>query len=108
MPFVEYMLLALLGSAPAAGGTPVGASGRSFTADSIAQPAGGATGEIDFGDGIAAAIQCGGGVSGGAGKSGPGKKPLHHTSTRHHRRHHRSAPRPPIPPASSKNAKNRS
>jgi hypothetical protein len=42
MAFVEYILLALLGSTAAIpGGTPSTASVRTFAADAVAQPAGG-------------------------------------------------------------------
>ena len=41
MPFLEYMLLAILGSAPAAPPSPA----RTITADSVIQPQGGVVGE---------------------------------------------------------------
>jgi hypothetical protein len=46
MPFLEYVLIALLGSAGAAvpGGTPGGASTRILTADIVTQPGGGTEG----------------------------------------------------------------
>lgn len=42
MAFLEYMLLALLGSASA---TPAGTLARTFTADAVTQPGAGAEGE---------------------------------------------------------------
>ena len=46
MPIIEYMLLALLGSASAAtpGGTPAGPLTRTLTADAVIQPNGGTEG----------------------------------------------------------------
>ena len=70
MPFIEYMLLAILGSAPATGGT----SASTFTADAVSQPSGGTAGD----------------PMGLFGQKKPttGKKPLEHskTSRRHHRK----------------------
>ena len=73
MPFIEYMLLAILGSGPATGGTVA----RTITADAVSQPSGGAAGD----------------PTGLFGQKKPttGKKPLEHakTSRAHHRgRHH--------------------
>jgi hypothetical protein len=52
MPIIEYMLLALLGSAGAAtpGGTPGGPFTRTFTADSVTQPSGGTEGLLGEAD----------------------------------------------------------
>jgi len=91
MPFIEYMLLALLGSppAPTTGGNP---SAPTFTAESIAQPSGAATGDHDFNLTLGSEGQAGGGTTGHARNTseGTGKEPLHHTAARHHRRHHRT------------------
>ena len=78
MPFVEYMLLAILGSAGAAapGATPGGPSTRTFTADAITQPIGGTEGEGYFNAGISLLAQAGGGTT--------GKKPAHHLESRRH------------------------
>ena len=88
MPFLEYMLLAILGSAPAAipGGTPA----RTITADSITQPGGGTIGDLNAGIGLLG--QATGGSTGASTGKKPttGKKPLEHTrSARHHRRTHK-------------------
>ena len=89
MPFLEYMLLAFLGSAPATvvGGTPSGpATTRTITADAITQPGGGAAGDLSAG--LAFVGQATGGSTDSR-KLGTGKKPLEHTrSRRHHRRSH--------------------
>ena len=107
MPFVEYMLLAILGSTSVTAARG-GSSTPMFTADSVTQPSGAAAGHDDFNlaFGLEGHLegQAGGGSPGHASKTDTGKKPVHHTATRHHRRHHRSGPRPPIPPASSRNA----
>ena len=67
MPFIEYMLLAMLGSVPVAGGAPA----RTITAEAIIQPNGAALGDPIFGQK----------------KPTTGKKPLEHArSSRHHRR----------------------
>ena len=87
MPFIEYMLLAILGSSPATTqGTP---SMRTLTADAIAQPGGGAEVNLDFNSGITLLGQDTGGCKGMAstGKGGTGKKPQKIT-WRRHRRHH--------------------
>ena len=87
MPFFEYMLLAVLGSAPAAipGGTPA----RTITADSVTQPSGGTVSDLSAG--IAFVGQDTGGDKGSSKvKPETGKKPLEHArSARHHRRGHR-------------------
>jgi hypothetical protein len=77
MPFLEYMLLALLGSAGAA--TPSEAPTRTFTADAVTQPSGGTE------DLLAQA------TGGSPGKqAGTGRKGRHHAEARrHHRRGHR-------------------
>jgi hypothetical protein len=89
MPFVEYMLLVLLGSAPVAptGGTP---SGRTFTAGSITQPSGAVAGDLDLNAGIALVVQDTAGCHGRK-VGGTGKKPLHSRTAarRHPGRHHR-------------------
>ena len=89
MPFLEYMLLAFLGSAPATvvGGTPSGpATTRTITADAITQPGGRTAGDLSAG--LAFVGQATGGSTDSR-KSGTGKKPLEHTrSRRHHRRSH--------------------
>jgi hypothetical protein len=79
MPFVEYMLLALLGSGAAIPGeTPGGPSPRTFTADAVTQPSGGIEGLL------------GQATGGSPGKqAGTGRKGRVHTSARHHRRGHR-------------------
>jgi len=45
MPIVEYLLLAILGSTPIAPNTPVNVSSRTYDAESVAQPSGGAPSE---------------------------------------------------------------
>ena len=89
MPFLEYMLLAFLGSAPATivGGTPSGATpARTLTAEALTQPGGGT--ERDLNAGLALVGQDTGGSTDRR-KPGTGKKPLEHTrSARHHRRGH--------------------
>ena len=88
MPFIEYMLLAILGASPAATteGTP---SMRTITADAITQPSGGVEDNLDFSSEITMLGQDTGGCKGMA-KAGTGKKPLTHqrVSARRHRRHH--------------------
>ena len=75
MAFLEYMLLALLGSASAA--TPGATPSRSFTADAVTQPSGGAEGLL------------GQATGGSPGKqAGTGRKGRSH-ARRHHRRGHR-------------------
>ena len=83
MPFIEYMLLAILGSSPTTTeGTP---SARTLTAEAITQPSGGAEANLDLNSGITLLPQDTGGCKGMA---GTGKKPLHHQRTaRHHRTH---------------------
>ena len=51
MPFIEYVLLAILGSSPAATreGTP---SMPTLTAAAVTQPSGGAEANLDFNSGI--------------------------------------------------------
>jgi hypothetical protein len=82
MAFLEYMLLALLGSAGAAapGGTPGGSLTRTFTADAVTQPSGGTEGLI---------VQATGGSTDK--QAGTGRKGRRHTEARrrHHRRGHR-------------------
>ena len=89
MPFLEYMLLAFLGSAPATvvGGTsPAAAPARTITADAISQPGGGTAGDLNAG--LAFVGQDTGGSTDRR-KPETGKKPLEHTrSARHHRRGH--------------------
>jgi hypothetical protein len=83
MPIIEYMLLALLGSASAAtpGGTLGGPLTRTLTADAVSQPNGGTEGLLG---------QATGGCSGSRKLPTTGKKPLEHArSMRHHRRDHR-------------------
>ena len=41
MPFIEYALLAILGSTPVAPGTSANVSPRTYDAESVAQPSGG-------------------------------------------------------------------
>ena len=82
MPFIEYMLLAILGSSPAAA---TGGSPRNFSADSITQPSGGVEGNLDFNSGIAGLGQDTGGST-DRGQPGTGKKPIHHQA-RQHRTH---------------------
>jgi hypothetical protein len=90
MPFLEYMLLAILGAAPAAtvGGMPSGATpGRTITADCLTQPGGGTVGDPSVGIALA-----GQDTAGCHGRKLPttGRKPLEHArSSRHHRRGHR-------------------
>jgi hypothetical protein len=67
MAFLEYMLLALLGSASA---TPAGTPTRTFTADALTQPSGGTEGLI--------------------GQDTPPKKSSRHREARRH--HRRGAP----------------
>jgi hypothetical protein len=72
MPFLEYMLLALLGSA---GTGPAGTPTRTFTADAVTQPSGGTEGL--------------GQKKPGEGKeAGTGRKGRSH-ARRHHRRGHK-------------------
>ena len=73
MPFLEYMLLALLGTASA---TPGATPSRAFTADAVTQPGGGTEGVLG---------QAGGGTTG---KAGTGRKGRSH-ARRHHRRGHK-------------------
>jgi hypothetical protein len=83
MPFIEYILLAILGSSPAAA---TGGSPRNFSADSITQPSGGVEESLDFNSGIAMLGQDTGGSTDRAVPT-TGKKPIHHESARHHRTH---------------------
>jgi hypothetical protein len=89
MPFIEYMLLAILGASPAAA-TEGKAPMRTLNADAVTQPSGGAEGNLDFNSGIALLGQDTGGSKGTATKPETGKKPLTHQriSARRHRRHH--------------------
>src|SRR5215469_13287638 len=80
MPFIEYMLLAILGSSPA----PTTGSPRDFSANSITQPSGGVEGSLDFNSGIAVLGQDTGGSTDRT--AGTGKKPIHHQA-RQHRTH---------------------
>ena len=95
MAFVEYVLLAVLGStgAAASGGTPSSPSTRTFDADAIAQPSGGAADEGYFNVGIVLPGQATGGSTGK--HAGTGRKGRHQTARRHHRveasRHHRTS-----------------
>ena len=73
MAFLEYMLLALLGSASA---TPAGTLARTFTAEAITQPAGGAEGVVG---------QVGGGTPGK--HAGTGRKGRSHARRTHRRGH---------------------
>jgi hypothetical protein len=88
MPIFEYILLAILGSAPAA--IPGGTSTQTITADSITQPGGGVAGDLSGGIGLLGQ-DTGGSTDAGTGKKPTtGKKPLEHTrSARHHRRGHK-------------------
>jgi len=88
MPLFEYMLLAILGSAPAA--TPGGTPARTITADAVTQPSGGTIGDLTAGIGFLRQ-DTGGSTDRGTGKKPTtGKKPLEHTrSARHHRRAHK-------------------
>lgn len=81
MPFFEYMLLAVLGSA-APVVTPGSAATPTLGADAIVQPTGGAVGEGGFNSGTRLFGQTGGGTPGRAHKGGK-----HYSKT--HRRHHR-------------------
>ena len=117
MPIIEYMLLALLGSASAAtpAGTPAGPLTRTLTADAVTQPSGGTEDLL------------GQATGGSPGKqAGPGKKGRHVEARRHHRRGHRrtmsqssstagaggvkpnmnAQPRPPRPRRASNSNKN--
>jgi hypothetical protein len=79
MPFIEYMLVALLGSGAAiAGETSSSPSPQTFNADAVTQPSGGTEGLL---------AQATGGSPGK--QAGTGRKGRVHTSTRHHRRGHR-------------------
>jgi hypothetical protein len=72
MAFLEYMLLAFLGSASA---TPAGMPARNFAADAVTQPSGGTEGLL---------VQC---TTGSPGKqAGTGRKHRVHTAARHHRK----------------------
>jgi hypothetical protein len=88
MPFFEYMLLAILGSAPAAipGATPE----RTITADAVTQPTGGTPVDVNAGIGLLGQ-DTGGSTDAGTGKKPTtGKKPIEHTrSARHHRSPHK-------------------
>jgi hypothetical protein len=83
--FVEYILVALLGSVGAAapGGSNSGSSVRTFDADAIAQPSGGAAGEGYLSAGIVLPGQATGGSPGKQG--GTGRKGRRRTARRHHR-----------------------
>jgi len=48
MPFVNYMLLAILGSSPVAPGTSANVSPRTYDAESVAQPSGGVPTEASY------------------------------------------------------------
>jgi hypothetical protein len=88
MAFLEYMLLALLGSAGAAapGGTPVVPVARTFSADAVTQPTGGTEGE-----GISVLGQCTGrGIFKTSGASGK-KSTNPQAARKHYRRGHRHA-----------------
>lgn len=80
MQFLEYMLLALLGSAGAAtpGGTPGSPSMRTIPADAVSQPSGG-TGELP------------GQATGGSSdkQAGTGRKGVRHAARKHYRKGHR-------------------
>jgi len=89
MAFLEYMLLALLGSA---GATPAGPA-RTFTAGAITQPDGGTDGQGDINAGMDLIGQDTGGCKTGArptgGKGEYNHGHMSHTRTaRHHRRGH--------------------
>ena len=81
MAFLEYMLVALLGSAGAAapGGTPGEPSTRTFTADAVTQPSGGTEGLLGQATGGSTDKQA------GTGRKGR----VHLEARRHHRRGHR-------------------
>src|SRR5260370_40670060 len=94
MPFLEYMSLALLGSAGAGspGGTPAGP----FAADAVTQPSGGTEGQGDFNAGIGLIGQDTGGCKAGIRRTGKGDynhghmdARIHTKTARHHRRGHR-------------------
>jgi hypothetical protein len=89
MPIVEYMLLALLGSASAAtpGGTPAGPLTRTLTADAVTQPCGGTEGLLGQATGGSSGKRSGSGGHVGGG-SGAGKVRTA-AARRHHRRGHR-------------------
>ena len=70
MAFLEYMLLALLGTAGAATPGPVT---RTFTADAVTQPGGGTEGVL---------VQATGGSPGK--QAGTGRKGRHHVAARRH------------------------
>ena len=80
MQFLEYMLLALLGSAGAAtpGGTPGSPSMRTIPADAVSQPSGG-TGELP------------GQATGGSTdkQAGTGRKGVRHAARKHYKNRHR-------------------
>jgi len=81
MPFIEYMLLAILGSAP--GAVPGGTAARTITADSVTQPSGGTVGDLN--DGIGFIGQQPGDKTGTAKTPGTSKKPLVHARSTQHR-----------------------
>lgn len=80
MPFVEYILLAFLGSTGAAapGVTPSSPSIPTLGADAIVQPSGGS-----------GSFQDTGGDKSKITRSESGKKAHKFESARHHRKHHR-------------------
>jgi hypothetical protein len=92
MAFVEYILLAVLGSTgAAASGAPSSPSIRTLDADAIAQPSGGAAGECYVNAGIALQAT-GGSTDKGAGTGRKGRHPQSaRRSHRAHRRHHRTS-----------------
>ena len=85
MAFVEYLLLAVLGStgAAASGGTPSSPSTRTFDADAIAQPSGGAAVEERF---VATTGMSAQATGGSTGKQTGGKKPVRNKLARRHHR----------------------
>jgi hypothetical protein len=88
MPLLEYMLLAILGSATPA--IPGATTARTITADAVTQPSGGTTGDLTTGIGLLRQ-DTGGSTDAGTGKKPTtGKKPIEHTrSARHHRNPHK-------------------
>jgi hypothetical protein len=84
MAFVEYILVALLGSIGAApAGAPRSPVTRTLDSDFIAQPSGGASVEGHF---SLTTGMTGQATSGSPGKQTGGKKPMHRSARRQHRK----------------------
>jgi hypothetical protein len=95
MRFVEYLLLALLGSAPAAapGATPGGPPAtlpRTVTGDAVTQPSGGSEGSL--GQQTVGSRDKRSGPGGNVRAAGTGRKGVHpQAATKHYKKGHRHA-----------------